>query len=45
MIKEIKPGDYLVRLQVDDVESLLNVDPENISVNAGKYIEPKITIV
>ncbi|MDW7725686.1 MAG: DUF4255 domain-containing protein [Candidatus Methanoperedens sp.] len=38
-INRVEPGDYLVRVQVDGAESLLDVD-----ANTGKYIGPKVTV-
>jgi hypothetical protein len=38
-INRVEPGDYLVRIQVDGAESLLDVD-----VNTGKYISPKVKV-
>ena len=47
LITEISPiasGEYLARLQVDGVESLLTVDTEETSPNYQKYIAPLLTI-
>ena len=47
IITEISPiasGEYLVRLQVDGVESLLTVDTDENSPNYQKYIAPLLTI-
>lgn len=38
-INRVEPGDYLVRIQVDGAEGLLDVD-----ANTGKYIGPKVTV-
>jgi YbbR domain-containing protein len=39
LINMVEPGDYLVRVQVDGAESLLDVD-----ANTGQYIDPKVTV-
>ncbi len=47
MITEISPiatGSYLVRLQVDGVESLLTIDTDQNSPNYQKYIAPLLVI-
>ena len=47
IITEISPiasGEYLARLQVDGVESLLTVDTDENSPNYQKYIAPLLTI-
>ncbi len=38
-INRVMPGEYLVRVQVDGAESLLEVDP-----NTKKYVKPKVNI-
>ncbi len=43
-IPEIKTGDYLVRSQVDDVESLLDVDNQPNSASYQQYIAPRISL-
>lgn len=47
LITEISPvaaGEYLVRLQVDGVESLLTVDTDKDSPNYQKYIAPLLIV-
>lgn len=43
-IKNVKPGEYLVRLQVDGAESILKVDSDPNSPNFNRYTEPKMVI-
>ncbi|MCT7983118.1 DUF4255 domain-containing protein [Laspinema sp. A4] len=43
-VKNVKPGEYLVRLQVDGAESILNVDSDPNSPNFNRYTEPKMVI-
>lgn len=43
-IRDVKPGEYLVRIQVDSAESLLTVDTDATSPTFEQYIEPRITI-
>ncbi len=43
-IDAIRAGEYLVRLQVDGVESLLTVDTDENSPNYQKYIAPLLII-
>lgn len=43
-VREIVPGEYLVRLRVDGVESLPNVDLNKNSPTFEQYIGPKIAI-
>jgi hypothetical protein len=43
-VRAVKPGEYLVRLQVDGVESLLTVDTDSESPTFEQFIAPKITI-
>lgn len=43
-IPSIASGEYLVRLQVDGVESLLTVDTDQNSPNYQKYIAPLLVI-
>jgi hypothetical protein len=43
-VKNVKPGEYLVRLQVDGAESILNVDSDPNSPNFNRYNEPKMVI-
>ena len=40
----VQAGEYLIRLQVDGAESLLNVDSDNNSPTFNQYIEPTVTI-
>jgi hypothetical protein len=40
----IKPGEYLVRVQVDGAESLLYTCDDSKSSDYGKYIGPSINI-
>lgn len=43
-IKGVKPGEYLVRIQVDGAESMLNVDTNPDSATFEQYISPKIVL-
>lgn len=43
-INDVKPGDYLVRLQVDGAESLLEVDTDANSPTVGQYVNPRVLI-
>ncbi|MCT7954499.1 DUF4255 domain-containing protein [Laspinema palackyanum] len=43
-VKNVKPGEYLLRLQVDGAESILNVDSDPNSPNFNRYTEPKMVI-
>ncbi|HEY9624551.1 MAG TPA: DUF4255 domain-containing protein [Crinalium sp.] len=43
-VSDVKPGDYLVRLQIDGAESLLEVDTAADSPTAGQYINPRVLI-
>jgi len=43
-VKNVKPGEYLVRLQVDGAESILNVDSDPNSPSFNRYTEPKMVI-
>lgn len=43
-IHGVKAGEYLVRLQIDRVESLLTVDTDTNSPTFEQYIAPKIAI-
>jgi hypothetical protein len=43
-INPVKAGEYLLRLQVDGVESLLTVDTDSQSPTFEQYIGPKIVI-
>lgn len=43
-VKNVKPGEYLVRLQVDGAESILNVDTDPNSSSFNRYTEPKMVI-
>jgi hypothetical protein len=44
-VTDIQAGDYLVRIQIDSAESLLNVDETNPdSPTFGQYISPTVTI-
>lgn len=40
----VRPGDYLVRLQVDGAESLLDVDEDPESPTYNRYVGPKLAI-
>lgn len=43
-IREVKPGEYLLRLLVDGAESLLQVDSDSSSLTYEQYIAPRVTI-
>jgi hypothetical protein len=43
-VEKVKPGEYLVRVQVDGAESLLNYDTNPESPTFNWYIGPRITI-
>ncbi len=43
-IKDVKPGEYLVRLQVDGAESQMNIDKNPDSPTFNWYISPKVLI-
>ncbi|MGK7947801.1 MAG: DUF4255 domain-containing protein [Xenococcaceae cyanobacterium] len=43
-ISPIAPGEYLARLQVDGVESLLTIDTDRNSPNYQKYIAPLLVV-
>jgi hypothetical protein len=43
-VNDVKPGDYLVRLQVDGAESLLEVNSDANSPTVGQYINPRVLI-
>ena len=43
-ISPLAPGEYLTRLQVDGVESLLTVDTDENSPNYQKYVQPLLTV-
>ena len=43
-ISPIAPGEYLARLQVDGVESLLTIDTDKNSPNYQKYIAPLLVV-
>jgi len=43
-ISGVKPGEYLVRVQVDGAESPLTVDTNPASPTFNQYIGPKVTI-
>lgn len=43
-IRSVKPGTYLVRLQVDGAESPLSIETDSQSPTANWYNSPKITI-
>ncbi|MBE9225448.1 DUF4255 domain-containing protein [Phormidium sp. LEGE 05292] len=43
-ISDVKPGEYLVRVQVDGAESLLRVDTDRESSTYEQYISPKVVI-
>lgn len=44
-IANVKAGDYLVRVQVDGAESILQVDTNKDSPTYQQIIEPKVTLV
>ncbi len=43
-ISDVKAADYLVRMQVDGAESMLEVDEDPASSTFNHYIGPKVTI-
>lgn len=43
-IRSVKPGTYLVRLQVDGAESPLSIETDSQSPTTNWYNSPKITI-
>lgn len=43
-IREVAPGDYLVRVQVDGAESPLDVDLTLNSPTLNQYVAPRVTI-
>ncbi|MGD1873299.1 MAG: DUF4255 domain-containing protein [Mastigocoleus sp.] len=43
-IKNIKPGEYLLRLQIDGAESLLDIDNDENSSTFGWYNSPRVSI-
>ncbi len=43
-IRQVQPGEYLVRVQVDGAESLLNVDTNSDSPTFEQYIGPRLVI-
>ncbi len=43
-INDVKPGDYLVRLQVDGADSLLGVDTDSNSSTFNWFNSPKVVI-
>lgn len=43
-IGNVKPGEYLVRLQVDGAESVLSIDTNPQSKTYGNYSKPRLTI-
>lgn len=43
-LNDLKPGEYLVRLQVDGVDSLLDIDNDSQSPTFEQYIRPKIVL-
>lgn len=43
-VENVKPGEYLVRLQIDGAESLLKVDTDPNSKTFQWYKEPKIVV-
>ncbi len=45
IITGVKPGEYLVRVQIDGAESLLNIDSKPTSSTFGQYYEPKVSLV
>ncbi|MEW5861528.1 MAG: DUF4255 domain-containing protein [Cyanobacteriota bacterium] len=44
-VRDVKPGEYLVRVHVDGAESMLNVDTDKDSPTFQQYIDPKVAIV
>ena len=44
-IRDVKPGEYLVRLLIDGAESQLEVDTEPGSPTQDWYVGPKILIL
>ncbi|MBD1901033.1 DUF4255 domain-containing protein [Trichocoleus sp. DQ-A3] len=44
-VRDVKPGEYLVRVHVDGAESMLSVDTDKDSPTFQQYIDPKVTIV
>ena len=43
-IRDVKPGEYLLRIQIDGAESLLEVDANPSSPSFEQYVGPTITI-
>ncbi|MEP0802237.1 DUF4255 domain-containing protein [Funiculus sociatus] len=43
-VRDVKPGEYLVRLHVDGAESLLSVDMDKDSPTFQQFISPKVII-
>jgi uncharacterized protein (DUF2141 family) len=43
--QDVKPGEYLVRLQIDGAESKLEVDDTEGSPTQGWYISPRVSLV
>ncbi|MEL7037553.1 MAG: DUF4255 domain-containing protein [Cyanobacteria bacterium J06592_8] len=44
-IREVKPGEYLVRIQIDGAESMLGIDENPESSTFEQYIQPRVAIV
>jgi hypothetical protein len=44
-VRDVKPGEYLVRVHVDGAESMLSVDTDKDSPTFQQYIDPKVAIV
>ena len=44
-IREVKPGEYLIRIQIDGAESMLEVDSDPESTTYEQYIRPKVAII
>ncbi len=44
-IREVKPGEYLVRIQIDGAESMLEIDNDPQSPTFDQYIQPRVEIV
>ncbi len=44
-IREVKPGEYLVRIQIDGAESMLEVDNDPESPTFEQYIQPRVEII
>jgi hypothetical protein len=40
----VKPGEYLIRIQIDGAESLLSIDNDATSATANWYTSPRVRI-